>query len=175
MVLEAFVCLLLIGIVLIQRSKGQGVGLSFGGGAEAIFGAQMGNVLTRATVVLGIIFLVNTMILAVIPRSASAVSDSIAIQTAPKNVAAPASAAAPLSAEDAASALKVTDGDEFIVPGAAVPAEEATATEEAAPVVDEAAPVADEAAPVADETAPVATEEAAAPAPEPATDEAPAE
>ncbi len=63
---EVIVCILLIGIVLIQRSKGQGVGLSFGGGAEAIFGAQMGNVLTRATVVLGVIFLLNTAVLAII-------------------------------------------------------------------------------------------------------------
>ena len=58
-VLLGIVCLMLIGLVLLQRSKGQGTGLSFGGGgAEAIFGAQMGNVLTRATVVLGILFLV---------------------------------------------------------------------------------------------------------------------
>ncbi len=66
MVFEAVVCLLLIGIVLLQRSKGQGAGLSFGGGAEAVFGAQVGNVLTRATVVLAVLFLANTTLLTVL-------------------------------------------------------------------------------------------------------------
>lgn len=62
-VLEAVVCLLLIGIVLLQKSTGDGNGLSFGGGAESVFGAQTGNVLTRGTVILAIIFLVNTLVL----------------------------------------------------------------------------------------------------------------
>ncbi len=66
MVFEAIVCLLLIGIVLLQRSKGGGAGLSFGGGAEAVFGAQVGNVLTRATVVLAVLFLANTTLLTVL-------------------------------------------------------------------------------------------------------------
>ena len=65
--IQGIVCILLIGIVLIQRSKGQGLGLSFGGGgAEAIFGSQMGNVLTKGTVILGIIFVANTTIMAVL-------------------------------------------------------------------------------------------------------------
>lgn len=67
LVVEIIVSILLIGIVLIQRTKGQGAGLSFGSGAEAIFGAQMGNVLTRTTAILGIVFLVNTVVLATIP------------------------------------------------------------------------------------------------------------
>ena len=75
---EAAVSFLLIGIILIQHSKGQGVGLSFGGSAgEAIFGAQMGNVLTRATVILGILFLVNTTLLSVLGTRAGGSSDSV--------------------------------------------------------------------------------------------------
>ena len=67
-VLEVIVCLLLIGVILMQRSKGEGaVGLSFGGGmGEALFGAQMGNVLTRATVILGFVFLTNTLVLSIL-------------------------------------------------------------------------------------------------------------
>ena len=68
MVLLGIVCLMLIGLVLIQKTKGQGA-ISFGGGAEAVFGAQMGNVLTRATVVFGILFLVIVTALSVVkPR-----------------------------------------------------------------------------------------------------------
>ena len=51
-----FVSLLLIGVILLQRNKGAGAGVSFGMG-EAVFGADMGNVLTRTTIVLGVIFL----------------------------------------------------------------------------------------------------------------------
>ena len=63
-VIEALCCLLLIGIILLQRSKSEGMGLAFGAGAgEALFGARAGNVLTKATVVLGLIFLASTLIL----------------------------------------------------------------------------------------------------------------
>ena len=45
-------------------SQEGGLGVSFGGGmGEALFGAQMGNVLTKTTVILGIIFLLNTLVL----------------------------------------------------------------------------------------------------------------
>ncbi|MBR0056969.1 MAG: preprotein translocase subunit SecG, partial [Kiritimatiellae bacterium] len=49
------VCLLLVGVILLQRNKGAGAGVTFGGG-EAVFGADMGNVLTRSTIVLGFLF-----------------------------------------------------------------------------------------------------------------------
>jgi preprotein translocase subunit SecG len=63
-VVEAICCLLLIVLILLQRSKNEGMGLAFGAGAgEALFGARAGNVLTKATVVLGIVFLVSTLVL----------------------------------------------------------------------------------------------------------------
>ncbi len=66
-VIEVVVCLLLIGLVLIQRSKGEGISAAFGGGmGESLFGANVGNVVTRTTVVLGLIFLVNTILLTMI-------------------------------------------------------------------------------------------------------------
>jgi len=63
-VVEVLCCLLLIGLVLLQKSKSEGLGLAFGAGAgESLFGARAGNVLSRATVVLGIIFMANTLLL----------------------------------------------------------------------------------------------------------------
>ena len=63
-IIEVVVCLLLIGLVLIQRSKGEGLSAAIGGGmGEAIFGANVGNVVTRTTVVLGVVFLFNTICL----------------------------------------------------------------------------------------------------------------
>ncbi len=65
-VIEVLSCLLLIGIILLQKSKSEGLGLAFGAGAgESLFGARAGNVLSKATVVLGIIFMANTLLLGI--------------------------------------------------------------------------------------------------------------
>lgn len=95
MILEVLVCIMLIGVILLQRTKSQGAGgLAFGAGmGEQIFGTQAGNVLTRTTIILGVIFLVNTTALSVIysrhhgPRS---VMDDIPVSTtAPQSMAPP--------------------------------------------------------------------------------------
>lgn len=66
-VLEVIVCVLMSGVILLQKPKEGGLGVSFGGGmGEAFFGANMGNVLTKATVVLATIFLANTLTLSVL-------------------------------------------------------------------------------------------------------------
>lgn len=66
-VLEALLSALLIAIIFMQRTKGGMGGTAFGGGAgEAIFGSRMGNVLTKATVVLGSVFLLNTIVLTIL-------------------------------------------------------------------------------------------------------------
>lgn len=68
--IEVIVGLLLIGVVLLQRSKDQGLGLAFGAGmGESLFGSQAVNVLIKITIVLSCIFFLNTMILARIMRS----------------------------------------------------------------------------------------------------------
>ncbi len=63
-VVEVLCCFLLIGLVLLQRSKNEGLGLAFGAGAgESLFGARAGNVLSKATVILGIVFMASTLML----------------------------------------------------------------------------------------------------------------
>lgn len=94
LVIEAVCCLLLIGVILLQRSKGQGLGLAFGAGVgESLFGAQLGNVLTKTTVILAIIFLVNTTILSLLGfgRRPKSVADTIPATAPP--------AAAPVPSE----------------------------------------------------------------------------
>lgn len=63
-ILEAACSLALIGLILLQKSKDGGLGLAFGsGGGDSLFGARAGNVLTKATIWIGGIFLGNTLIL----------------------------------------------------------------------------------------------------------------
>jgi len=157
----AVVCFLLIGIVLIQRSKGEGAGLSFGGGAEAVFGAQMGNVLTRTTVILGVLFLVITAALTVLRPKASGRSFAEQAEAAARAEAVPAEAPVlpggdVVAVPDAASeALK--DMGETAAPAT----EPAAAPAPAAPAAEPAAPAAEPAA----EPAPAAPAPVAAPAP----------
>ena len=62
---EVICSALLLGVILIQKTRSQGMGMAFGSGmGESLFGAQVGNVLTKATVILAIIFLCNTVALA---------------------------------------------------------------------------------------------------------------
>lgn len=66
--LYVLVCFLLLVVVLLQQGKGGDIAAAFGGsGSQAAFGARAGaTVLTRATTVLGTLFMVGAMVLAII-------------------------------------------------------------------------------------------------------------
>lgn len=61
------VCLLLVLIVLLQQGKGGDIAAAFGGGGtQAAFGARAGaTLLTRATTVLGALFMIGALVLAI--------------------------------------------------------------------------------------------------------------
>ncbi|MDD4622614.1 MAG: preprotein translocase subunit SecG [Kiritimatiellae bacterium] len=81
--LEIIVCFMLAGVILLQKPKEGGLGVSIGGGmGEALFGAQMGNVLTKVTIILGSVFLLNTLILSRL-TSNSSTSVMEGVKTAP--------------------------------------------------------------------------------------------
>lgn len=64
---ETICSFLLIIMILLQRAKGEGLGLAFGAEmGESIFGARASNVLVKATMWLGAIFILNTVLLATI-------------------------------------------------------------------------------------------------------------
>ena len=64
---HVLVCLFLVVVVLMQQGKGGGLQAAFGGsGSDAAFGARSSaTVLTRATTVLGALFMVGSMTLAI--------------------------------------------------------------------------------------------------------------
>lgn len=65
-VIDVILALLIIGVVVAQKSKTQGMGAGFGGGAEDLFGSRargMDALLSKLTIVLSIVFAVLTLIL----------------------------------------------------------------------------------------------------------------
>ena len=62
------VCLLLLVVVLLQQGKGGDIAAAFGGGGtQAAFGARAGaTLLTRVTTVLGALFMLGALVLAII-------------------------------------------------------------------------------------------------------------
>ena len=62
--IEVAVALLMVAVVMLQPPKDQsgGMGAAFGGGfGEEVFGGRTGNVLSRTTVVLGVILILNSL------------------------------------------------------------------------------------------------------------------
>jgi preprotein translocase subunit SecG len=69
---EIICSFLLIVMILLQRAKGEGLGLAFGAEmGESLFGARASNVLVKATMWLGTIFIINTVVLAIIYSNVS--------------------------------------------------------------------------------------------------------
>lgn len=152
---ELLCSILLVGAILIQKTKQQGAGFAFGASmGESLFGSQAGNFLTRATVVLAVIFLVNTTLLSMIGsrRRVSSVTESVTDKTEavqpPAQPIQPPAQPAPLAPADFGTAPATTGA----APAVAIP------TTPAAPAP--AAPAA---------PAPAAPSDAAAAAPAPAT------
>ncbi|MDR0526053.1 MAG: preprotein translocase subunit SecG [Spirochaetaceae bacterium] len=69
LVVFIIVALLLVLLVLVQNEEGDSLGGIFAGGSASAFGSRTGNVLTRATSVLGALFLIISFGLALVNRS----------------------------------------------------------------------------------------------------------
>ena len=120
LVLHVFVTIALIGVVLIQRSEGGGLGLGGGQGMGSFMsGRGTANLLTRTTAILGTAFFVLSLSLAMLYKGGT-VENTAAILNAPVQSApgVPAPASPP-----AAPALPQTPADALPAPAApAVPA-----------------------------------------------------
>ena len=69
----AIVCLLLLVVVLLQQGKGGDIAAAFGGSSsQTAFGARAGaTVLTRATTILGSLFMLGALGIAILNKSGS--------------------------------------------------------------------------------------------------------
>ncbi len=78
LIIHLFVTLALIGVVLIQRSEGGGLGIGTAQGMGSFMsGRGTANLLTRATAVLATIFMLLSLTLALLNRGTTGVSQSI--------------------------------------------------------------------------------------------------
>ena len=66
LVFFVLVAILLVGMVLIQDEQGDGLAGMFGGGSTSTFGSRAGNVLTKTTSVLGALFIIVALGLAIV-------------------------------------------------------------------------------------------------------------
>ena len=63
------VSILLILLVLVQNEEGDGLGGLFAGGSSTAFGSRSGNILTKASSILGALFFILSFSLAILNRS----------------------------------------------------------------------------------------------------------
>jgi preprotein translocase subunit SecG len=69
-IVHIFVCVVLMGVVLLQQGKGGGMGAAFGGATTQVFGGRgAGNILTRATAICAAIFMITSVSLAYLSSS----------------------------------------------------------------------------------------------------------
>ena len=62
LIVFVIICILLVGIVLIQRESGDGLGGLFGSGNSAAFGSRSQTVITKTTYVLVALFFLTTFV-----------------------------------------------------------------------------------------------------------------
>jgi preprotein translocase subunit SecG len=79
-IVHVIMCLILIGIVLLQTGKGASMGAAFGGGSNTLFGAAgPASFLNKLTTVAAVVFMITSFTLAIVSSrqtSASRVLDA---------------------------------------------------------------------------------------------------
>jgi preprotein translocase subunit SecG len=120
LVLHVFVTLALIGVVLIQRSEGGGLGLGGGQGMGSFMtGRGTANLLTRTTAILGTAFFVLSLGLALLYKTSNAAATQNILNAATAAHSTPAAPAAP--APLSPSSLPQTPADALPPPSAPAP------------------------------------------------------
>ena len=124
-IIHIFVCLMLIGIVLLQQGKGADMGATFGGGSNTLFGAsEADNFLTRVTTITAICFMCTSVFLAFHMREGSIAEGSLFKNAPAKEVpaAAPGVPAAPAPGSEApASGTAPAEATQGSAPAPAAP------------------------------------------------------
>ncbi len=107
LIIHLFVTLALIGVVLIQRSEGGGLGIGSSQGMGAFMsGRGTANLLTRTTAILATLFMALSLILALLNHGTTGVGGSLLENPAPAPAPGGALPAAPAPTTEAPAAPK---------------------------------------------------------------------
>jgi preprotein translocase subunit SecG len=130
LIIHLFVTLALIGVVLIQRSEGGGLGIGSSQGMGAFMsGRGTANLLTRTTAILATIFMALSLTLALLNRGTGGAGASIFDTTpAPVSTEAPKPGAAPESSPAATSPATAPGAPTTAAPTTGAPTTGAPAT-----------------------------------------------
>ena len=81
-VIHVFICVLMIGAILLQSGKGAEIGASFGGSSQTVFGSRgPANFLSKLTVVVAAIFMITSFTLAILAKQRTFESTVIDLNT----------------------------------------------------------------------------------------------
>lgn len=97
LVVHTLIAIGLVGVILLQRSEGGGLGIGGGTGGGLMTARGAANLLTRSTTVLASLFILSSIVLAVLAagtNKAKPIDTSLAASAAPVAPAAPATAPA---------------------------------------------------------------------------------
>lgn len=123
LIIHLFVTLALIGVVLIQRSEGGGLGVgSTQGMGSFMSGRGTANLLTRTTAILATVFMALSLALALLNRGTT-VNGGRSILDLPPTPAIPAPASAPAAAPPAPPSATPEPKAEQTPPASSAPAE----------------------------------------------------
>jgi preprotein translocase subunit SecG len=104
LLIHLFVTIALIGVVLIQRSEGGGLGIGTAQGMGSFMtGRGTANLLTRTTAILAVIFFALSLALAVLNRGTAGVGGSVLVPPPPASSGAPAAGAPAVPATPASA------------------------------------------------------------------------
>ncbi len=150
-VIQVLLAIALIGVVLLQRSEGGGLGIGSSGGMGSFMSVRgTANFLTRVTSILGALFMITCLALALIAHPAEAPRSIFDVPTPVP--AAPAPEPSPAPAANTSQSGATTGAAPAPVP-ATVPAPLAVPPVVATPTVEVPAPVAQPPAPPAEPAA----------------------
>lgn len=129
LVIHLLLAIALVGVVLLQKSEGGGLGIGGGGGMSGFMtGRSQANLLTRATAVLAAAFMVTSLVLAILASGATRPASILdtapvpATSTVPLPDVAPESTPAPQPAPESQAAPDAGTGSSEPQPAEPAPA-----------------------------------------------------
>jgi preprotein translocase subunit SecG len=95
-IVHVLVCLIMIGVILLQAGKGAEIGAAFGGSSQTIFGSRGATTfLSKMTIAAATLFMLTSMSLSILSKNRS-VASSI-VDSLPQTVTTPAPEQPPVS------------------------------------------------------------------------------